>query len=148
MKKLFLFAGLAGMFALACNNTASDEAAINSLREEAIAIHDEIMPQISAFDRHTIRIDSLLANLDGIYADRPNLDTVQLRADLTALKANLESATDNMMVWMTEFEPDPDNESTSETKAYYEEEIRKVKELKQQFEEVSKESADKLATFQ
>ncbi|MFC3196317.1 transposase [Parapedobacter deserti] len=147
MKKTMLHIGAGLLFLTACNGGNDETEEVDQLREEAIAIHDEIMPQISVFDRNTIKIDSLLVHLPQIKEANPDIDTAQTRTELTALKSRLEKATDAMMDWMTEFEVDPQDKSTGEAKEYYEGEVRKVKEMRQLFDEVSKESADKLAQF-
>lgn len=147
MKKIIFLASATLLFFSACNSDGSDASEIERLREEAIAIHDEIMPQISAFDRNTVKIDSLLLNLPQLKEAYPDMDTTQTRADLSELKSQLEQATNSMMDWMTEFEVDPQDKSTAEIKAYYEEEVEKVKDMKQLFEAASKSSTDKLAQF-
>lgn len=138
----------AAMVIAACNNGNNDAVEIEQLREEAIAIHDEIMPQISAFDRNTVKVDSLLANLPQLKTTQPDLDTAQVHTELTALKDNLEKATDSMTTWMMEFDTDPQDKTAAEIKAYYENEVDKVQELKLLFDDVAKESTDKLAPFQ
>jgi|GEM_PF-122143 len=148
MKKIVLIAGIAICMLAACNNQSNDDVAIKQLREEAIAIHDEIMPQISVFDRTSLKVDSLLANLSQLKDTHAGLDTAQTRAELTTLKSKLENATDSMMEWMNGFDLDPQHNTTAEVKAYYQHEVDKVRELKQVFDEVSKESADMLAPFQ
>ena len=147
MKKITFLASAILLFFSACNNGGGDVDEINRLREEAIAVHDEIMPQISAFDRNTVKIDSLLVNLPQLKEAYPDIDTTQTRTELTTLKNQLEQATNSMMDWMTEFDVDPQDKSTSEIKAYYEEEVEKVKEMKVLFDDASKASADKLAQF-
>ena len=147
MKKIIFPTAAALVLLAACGGGGSDTAEIDQLRDEAIAVHDEIMPQISAFDRNTVKIDSLLAALPELKAENPDLDTAQVRADLSGLKDNLESATNAMMDWMTGFDVDPQDKSTAEIKAYYEEEVAKVKEMKVLFDEAAKESAEKLAQF-
>ncbi|RQP19068.1 MAG: transposase [Parapedobacter sp.] len=142
---LLISAGLLVM--AACNNSSNETGEIDRLREEAIAVHDEIMPQISAFDRNTVKIDSILANLPQLKEAQPEIDTAQTRTDLSGLKNRLELATDSMMNWMTAFDVDPQDKSTDEIKAYYAEEVEKVKAMKQFFDEVSKEATDKLAKF-
>lgn len=146
-KTMFWLGSVAWALTAACSGGGGDAAEIEQLRNEAIAVHDEIMPQISAFDRNTIKIDSLLANLPQLRATNPDLDTTQVRSELTALKGRLEGATDTMMDWMTEFKVDLEDQTNVAAKAYYAEEIRKVTEMKRLFEDVSKESADKLAQF-
>lgn len=147
MKKVLLSIGIAGLAFVACNNTTSDRGEVNALREEAIAIHDEIMPQVSLFDRTTVKIDSILSHLGPISAERPTLDTSHARIELTALKTNLTNATDGMMAWMHDFDPNMDT-GDEEAKKYYEGEVRKMEELKRQFDEAAKQTADKLAPFE
>lgn len=147
MKKLIYMAGAIALIT-ACNNGNNDAVEIEQLREEAIAVHDEIMPQISAFDRNTVKVDSLLVNLPQLKAAQADLDTAQVRSELTTLKNNLENATGSMTTWMMEFDTDPQDKTAAEIKTYYENEVNKVQELRQLFEEVSKESTDKLAPYQ
>lgn len=114
----------------ACQQNATKEAVKHQqLSEEAIKIHDEIMPQIAHFDRTTVKIDSILA---------ATKDTAVV-SSLTVLKTNLELATDNMMTWMKDYAPD------STDAAYQQSELDKVKVMKKQFQDVSLESNKKLA---
>jgi len=131
----------------ACNNGSDENSEINRLREEAIAVHDEIMPQISAFDRNTVKIDSILASLPQLLEAQPDMDTTQTRSELSGLKNRLDLATDSMMNWMTTFDVDPQDKSTEEVKSYYEGEIEKVNGLKTLFDNVSKEATEKLAKY-
>ena len=147
MKKVIFPTAAALMLLAACNGGGSDTAEIDRLREEVIAVHDEIMPQVSAFDRNTVKIDSLLSSLPELQSDNPEIDTAQIRTDLSGLKERLEGATDAMMDWMTAFEVDPADKTDAEIKAYYEQEVEKVKGMKARFDEVAKESAEKLAQF-
>lgn len=117
---------------VACQQkSAKDAVEPQKLVEEAIRIHDEIMPQIAHFDRTTVTIDSLLLT---------NIDEQQ-KTDLTTLKSNLENATDNMMTWMKEYNSD------STDVAYQKAEIEKVKTMKKQFDDVSLESNKKLGAL-
>lgn len=140
-------AAAAFLLLAACNSGNSDTAEIDRLRDEAIAIHDEIMPQISAFDRNTVKIDSLLSTLPELKAENPDIDTAQVRTDLSGLKVRLEEATNSMMDWMTGFDVDPQDKSVGEIKTYYEQEVEKVKDMKVLFEDAARESAEKLAQF-
>lgn len=132
MKKIFYITASALFLLSACQSENNQkDSSIQELSKEAIAVHDEIMPQIGTFDRTTVKIDSLLGT---------NLDE-QKKQELEQLKANLESATDNMMTWMKDYTPDSSNI------AYQEEELVKIKAMKKQFEDVSLESNTKLAPF-
>lgn len=124
-----------------CQNTKTNENQADTLSKEAIAIHDEIMPQISIFDKHTIVIDSLLGNLASLKATNNSLDTNTTRHDLSALKTDLESATDKMMTWMKEY--DPSSTDTSYQKA----ELERISKLKIEFETVTKNADTVLPAF-
>jgi len=147
MKHTLLLLGSGLLFMASCNNGGDAANEADRLRQEAIDIHDEIMPQISAFDRNTVKIDSLLAHLPELQQAQPDIDTTKTREELSGLRTRLEQATDSMMNWMTAFDVDPQNKSAEEVKAYYEEEVEKVKQMKQLFDDVAKEATEKLAKF-
>lgn len=142
MRRLFNIVLPAVILTASCQSSTTKEATEGQrLAEEAIAIHDEIMPQVAVFDQTTLRIDSILQDLPSIAANNANLDTTTLRSDLEELKANLEDATDFMMTWMYEYKPD------STDIAYQKAEIEKVTVMKKQFEDVTAESQTKLSSF-
>jgi len=140
-QKILLPAAILCAAAAACQNAGKPATASKALSEKAIAIHDAIMPQISVFDKQTLIIDSLLANLADIKASRPDLDTTDTRRELSGLKTDLESATDGMMAWMREYERD--NADT----IYQNAEIQRVTDLKTTFESVSAEAERLLDPF-
>lgn len=132
MKKLFYITLASALTLGACNsNESKDNSTVKNVNEEVMLIHDEIMPQISLFDRTTVKIDSLL---------QTDLEESS-KNELTQLKTNLELATDNMMTWMKEYVHD------SEDQDYQNKELEKMKEMKKQFEEVSLESNTKLSQY-
>ena len=142
MKKIILAAVVGFATLSSCQQQSTkDSTQHQALSEEAIKIHDEIMPQISSFDRATLKIDSILENLASLAQKDNSLDTAVVKSDLETLKTNLEDATDNMMTWMRDYAPD----STDVT--YQKSEIEKVKIMKKQFEDVSLESNTKLGKF-
>jgi len=141
MKNLILLA-TATCLTAACQNTGNSNSDAKALSKKAIEIHDAIMPRISVFDKQTLLIDSLLANLPAIKDSRPDLDTTHARRELSGLKADLESATDGMMDWMREYEPD------STDTGYQKTEIQRITDLKTAFENVSATAERLLAAFQ
>jgi PBP1b-binding outer membrane lipoprotein LpoB len=142
MKKTILAAIIALATLNSCQQQSNNDASqLKNLSEEAIQVHDEIMPQIAHFDRATLKIDSILENLGSIAKKDNTLDTATVKSELETLKQNLESATDNMMTWMRDYTPD------STDVAYQKAEIEKVKAMKKQFEDVSLESNTKLGKF-
>ncbi|MFD2557035.1 transposase [Sphingobacterium tabacisoli] len=139
MKKIFYLLSASTIVLGSCQQQAAKEAVKHQqLAEEAIMVHDEIMPQIAHFDKTTVKIDSILENLGQVLTKDPKADTAAIRIDLVTLKSNLEAATDNMMTWMKEYNPD------STAVPYQEAEIEKIKAMKKQFEDVSLESNKKL----
>lgn len=138
---------LMAVFFLSACSGSNDTAEIDRIKNETIAVHDEIMPQISSFDRQVIKIDSVMISMEDMIAQNPSLDTAQIREDLAALKGKLEGATDSMMEWMMEFEVEHEGKSNDEIKAYYEAELTKVTQMKTVFDQVSKESADLLSSY-
>src|SRR5690606_6849637 len=121
MKKLFYTGSLSLLLiAVACQSPATKEAVKGQqLAQEAIALHDDIMPHIASFDQATVKIDSILR------------DTTVTHEELIGLKQDLEQATDNMMTWMHEYA------AHSTDVAYQQAEVDKVKAMKKQFEDVA-----------
>jgi len=122
-----------------CQNSNQNKDQVFS--EQAIAVHDEIMPQISSFDKTTLLIDSLLKNLETISTQRAELDTVNARIELTQLKDSLNDATDHMMMWMKDY--DPANQET----AYQKEELEKINKMKVKFDRAQQQITKTLAPF-
>jgi hypothetical protein len=140
MKKLILL-GAAFSVVFASCQSKQVENKDQKLSEQAIAVHDEIMPQISHFDKSTIVIDSVLSNLAAIKETQTTLDTAKTRVDLTNLKDSIENATDNMMTWMKVYDP----ENVDET--YQQKEVDKINAMKNQFDRVSENIKTLLAPF-
>lgn len=142
MRKIFyVFASSIVIFGACQSSTTKEELKPQQISEEAITVHDEIMPQISSFDRAEIKIDSLLEHLSSLAKTNKDLDTATVKTDLMTLKSNLEAATDNMMTWMKDYESDSTDVN------YQKAELEKIKLMKKQFEDVSLESNKKLAPF-
>lgn len=129
------------LLAGACQNANNKNEEAETLAKKAIEIHDEIMPQISAFDKHDILVDSLLNNLPALKSKDATLDTAAAREEFQALKGDLESATDKMMIWMKEYTMD------STDVAYQQAEIDRISALKTEFEQVEYEAQRLLAPF-
>src|SRR5690606_19427758 len=140
MKKTLAIAIPALILTVSCQSAATKNALEGQqLAEEAIAIHDEIMPQVTVFDKTSLQIDCLLTNMSAISANDSGIDTTSLRSDLVELKCKLGHATDIMMTWMYEYQPD------STDVDYQKAEVETVKKMKKQCEEVAAESKSKLA---
>ncbi|GHE23222.1 transposase [Sphingobacterium griseoflavum] len=142
MKTIILSIAASSLLTMAgCQNIKEEKNDPKVISQEAIAVHDEIMPQISSFDKHSILIDSLLHDMASIQNHHKTLDTAAARHDLTQLKSDLETATDKMMVWMKEYEPD------SADASYQKMEVDRINNLKAEFETVQKTADKVLAPF-
>ncbi|MBV2226692.1 MAG: transposase [Sphingobacterium mizutaii] len=140
MKKLILLSAAFSIAFASCQNKQVENKD-QKLSEQAIAIHDEIMPQISQFDKTTIKIDSIISNLATIKATKADLDTTKTRVDLTNLKDSIENATDHMMTWMKDYD------AMNEDEAYQQKEVDKISAMKNQFDRVSEQIKTSLAAF-
>ncbi len=140
MKKLILLSAAFSIAFVSCQNKQVENKD-QKLSEQAIAIHDEIMPQISQFDKSTIKIDSIISNLAAIKGEKADLDTAKTRVDLTNLKDSIEDATDHMMTWMKDYD------ATNEDEAYQQNEVDKISAMKKQFDRVAEQIKTSLAAF-
>ncbi|MCW2263558.1 MULTISPECIES: transposase [Sphingobacterium] len=142
MKKLaFLVASAFAITSCANSSNTNNQYDLAKTQEETMKIHDEIMPQVSIFDKDAVTIDSILTNLSAIKTAKPNLDTTNTRQELSQLKSNLEDATDHMMDWMKDYSAD------STTVDYANRELTKVKDMKAVFDRVSKEKQEILKKY-
>lgn len=139
MKNLAFIALGISMISVSCQN--NQETQNQKLGAEAIRIHDEIMPQISTFDKTTVKIDSILAHLADIKTLKADLDTTAARVELTSLKDSIEAATDNMMTWMKDYD------ATSTDEAYQQKELDKITIMQKQFESVNGQINKSLTPF-
>ncbi len=140
MKKLILLSAAFSIAFVSCENKQVENKD-QKLSEQAIAIQDEIMPQISQFDKSTIKIDSIISNLAAIKGEKADLDTAKTRVDLTNLKDSIEDATDHMMTWMKDYD------ATNEDEAYQQKEVDKISAMKKQFDRVAEQIKTSLAAF-
>lgn len=140
MKKLIVLSAAISIAFVSCQNKQVENKD-QKLSEQAIAIHDEIMPQISQFDKTTVVIDSIITNLATIKTSKADLDTAKTRIELTNLKDSIEDATDHMMTWMKDYD------AMNEDEAYQQKEVDKITSMKKQFERVSEQIKTSLAAF-
>jgi hypothetical protein len=101
-----------------------DEAAggNQALYDEVMGVHDEVMPKMND-------IYSLKEKLKKEIADAPDM-VQEKRRDIEAAIRQLDSASEEMMVWMRNFNPLPDSLGEEKARRYLEEqrdEVNKVK---------------------
>ena len=105
---------------VACSPSKENE--LKTLKDEVMAIHDEVMPKIGDLRKMRMELESLSDSL---------MATDSTRAmELSSLAADISDASEGMMVWMRNYEPEFEG-TEEEIKAYLEGQkvsIQKVKE--------------------
>ncbi len=146
MNNPFLFAATlctAAVMMTACQNSQNDSNGedAQAISKKAIEVHDEIMPQISKFDKTSVKIDSMLNQLSVIQNTDESVDTAAVRSELTTLKAEIEAATDHMMDWMRNYSVD------SADASYQKEELERIKVMKKEFDAVDSKIESKMNAY-
>jgi hypothetical protein len=103
-----------------------------TLYEEVMDIHDEVMPKME--DLHRKKIELLKkAKESGVTEDQ--------KKQYETTIARLDSASESMMVWMNEFNPIPDSVAGEEkAREYLENEMEKIKKVKENILQALQES--------
>src|SRR5688572_21774819 len=94
-----------------------------SLYNEVMTVHDEVMPKMDD-------IYKLKQELKKQIADSSNL-AIEERKMIEATILRLDSASENMMVWMRNFNPLPDSLGEEKARTYLEEQQEKIKKVKE-----------------
>jgi Mg2+ and Co2+ transporter CorA len=93
-----------------------------ALYDQVMAIHDEVMPKMED-------IYNLKKELADTIANTPDMVEAK-KKELEAMMARLDSANDAMMGWMHEFNPLPDSADQEKARAYLENEMEKIRKVK------------------
>lgn len=105
----------------ACESNSTEEER-DKLHREVMAVHDEVMPEMSTIFRQIRGIDSLLSGPDSVAH-------VDKRERLYELRIDLERAEEAMMSWMAEFQQ-TDKMAPEEAVIYLKNEMEKVTDVK------------------
>lgn len=117
MKKLMLV-----LLVIAFGCKPSGDSDLKMLKDEIMAIHDEVMPKMGELRR--IRKD-LMLQADSL------VEVNSKRADmLNELAMEMEAAKEGMMQWMRGFQPDFDG-TEEEVKAYLEDQKKIIQQVKE-----------------
>ena len=137
--KFYYLSALVGLFLVSsCAQNSAD--ANLDLQEKVISVHDDVMPLMGEFVRNSIKIDSILNNMDQVLKDDPSADTAQVKIDLLKLKVNLDNAVEGMNDWMHDFEMDNEGQSKEEVRKYLENELITIENVKKKFNDAELES--------
>lgn len=101
------------------------------MREQLIAVHDEVMPQMGTLKslekKATQEIEELSA--------REPVDSVKIK-NHEVLAFDLDEAYEGMFIWMRQYEPEDGDKNPVEIKAYLEEQMRMVTEVNKKMKAV------------
>lgn len=95
-----------------------------ALYEKVMEIHDEVMPKMEDIYKIKSQIKEKIANSPNLVKER--------KEQLEKLALQLDSANNAMMDWMHQFNPLPDSVDQEEARAYLEEQMEKIKKVKEE----------------
>src|SRR6186997_1604375 len=104
-----------------CGQKSHDNQA---LYDEVMKVHDEVMPKMDD-------IYKLKQELKKQMADSSTL-AVEKRKMIEGTILRLDSASENMMVWMRNFNPIPDSLGEEKARAYLEDQQERIKKVKEE----------------
>lgn len=94
------------------------------LKEQVIAIHDEVMPEIGHLKNQQSKLNEKANSLEN------EARASSYREELHLAAQSCERAYDNMFVWMRQFKSEYDDMSEEETRAYLQEQLQMVEKVK------------------
>ena len=103
-----------------------------ALYDEVMKVHDEVMPKMG--DLYKLKKD-----LEKKIADAPSM-AEEKKKELEAIIAKLDSADQGMRDWMHHFDPIPDSVGEEKAREYLEDEMEKVKKVKEDILEAMEEA--------
>lgn len=117
------------------------------VREDVMTLHDSVMMKNDRIVNQEMKIDTLLRNLGRLKSSKPNVDTADVRKNLSALQKELEMAEESMNEWMHRFQPDVEGKSNQEAVTYFTKEAEKIKKIDQLYDEKIKKADTYLSTI-
>jgi proline dehydrogenase len=99
-----------------------------ALYDEVMKVHDEVMPRMDEIYRKKESLKNRIANM-------PQMAEADKRAIEDSI-TRLDQASEGMMVWMREFDPIPDSLGEEKAREYLENEMEKIKKVREEITEV------------
>lgn len=99
-----------------------------ALYDEVMKIHDEVMPRMDEIYRKKESLKNRIANA-------PEMVEADKRAIEDSI-TELDQASEGMMVWMREFNPIPDSLGEEKAREYLENEMEKIKKVREDINEI------------
>lgn len=94
------------------------------MREQLIAVHDEVMPQMGNLKSLEKKATQ---EIEGLSTQEP-VDSLKIE-NLKSLAYDLDQAYEGMFIWMRQYEPEDGDKKPEEIKAYLEEQMVMVTEV-------------------
>ncbi len=117
------------LFLIACGPNLVEENKI--MREQLIAVHDEVMPQMGKLKSHEKKATQKIEEL----SSGELVDSVKIQ-NLKSLAFDLDQAYEGMFIWMRQYEPEDGDKEPIKVKAYLEEQMVMVTEVNKKMKAV------------
>ncbi|WP_375582979.1 hypothetical protein [Cyclobacterium xiamenense] len=98
------------------------------LKEQVIAIHDEVMPEIGTLRSRQKKLEE---KADSLMQEAGTQESDGQVQELLAAAQSCEAAYDGMFVWMRQFESEYEDMTEEEVRMYLEDQMQKVERVKQ-----------------
>ena len=129
MRKRWILLAAVTVMITAC--TSPQQKKVNTLKEEVIALHDEVMPRMGELSELSAEIKSMR---DAVKTDTSANAQASTQTMTMQIKA-LEDAHEAMMEWMAEYEPMYDQEHHVDSAvAYYTQQKQEIGSVKKTME--------------
>lgn len=102
---------------------AAEQGPNQALYDEVMSVHDEVMPKMNDLYKAKATLAKQLREDPGLSEDQ--------KATISRKIARIDSASEEMMVWMRQFNPLPDSAGEDRAKAYLQEELTKVRKVRE-----------------
>lgn len=95
-----------------------------ALYDQVMDIHDEVMPKMDDLYKLKGQLQEKIANSPDLVAEK--------KQQIESIILKLDGASKSMMDWMHEFDPLPDTADEEDARAYLEDQMEKVKKVKEE----------------
>ena len=113
-------------------SSCSQKQDYKQIRTEVIAVHDKVMKDADLAYAQRMVLDSVYRKMKSYTFSLSPADSLNIQV----LISDVDQAGHEMEEWMDSFEPDVSGKSDSTSIAYFQDELRKVKNLDQHFRRV------------
>lgn len=138
MNRLISFLTIAIFFLLiACGPNLEEEN--KKMREQLIAVHDEVMPQMGNLKS----LEKKASQEIEVLSNQQPMDSLKID-NLKSLAYDLDQAYEGMFVWMRQYEPEDGDKKPEEIKKYLEDQMVMVTEVNKKMKDAIKRAETEL----